>query len=340
MKKSILWGSMLLAFASSAAFAAPNVINTSQKGSLLIFPDINTTGGKNTVVRITNDNTAAITVKCYYGQYTGNPYIKPTVDFDFVLTKNQPAYWSVKTGEGTIFAPDWDNKVGELKCWAVSSGGGTQVKWNHLYGNAVVLDPVDSTSHEYTAFASFCRSAGANGTACGTTPGTLELNGTVYDNCAQYIMGNFTPRGGYVDGVSVPANNNYLNVASCTQDLSPVGYANPIVHSIVFDVWNELEQKRTGAQELADSWWRMDLGGYGSPTASPIDVNNGNFTKTNLKTDSAYFRAQSAGGYGLVGEMVRDQGELDQSAVETSNAGTRSGTIKFAVGIDHPPEKK
>jgi len=395
MNKSLAWGSILLALGMSTAMAT-----TSNKGSLLVFPDIDTTDAKNTIIRITNDQSKPIDVKCYYGEYTGdksleipsNGYTKPTIDFQFPVTKSQPVYWSVNDGVGTISAPDFDGKVGELKCWAVNQSGETQVKFNHLSGTATVIDQGDhhddedttallsvadwnnkrhGDSYEYNAMAKTCLVAGDDKVPCGSVPGQLDLDNKTYQGCGRYIIGSFTPKGGLVDGAGdkhqgsyfdgdhsydrTRAEANYLNVASCTQDLSPTdGHAEAVVHDIVFEVWNEDEFKRTGAHEKADSWTRIDLGGYkhrssfrGDQTSSPVDSNQQHFTKKGLGTDSAYFRAESYSytqkgdkykgtvdytgpAVGLIGELVRDYGYAGKTAVETIEAGTRSGVINWA----------
>jgi hypothetical protein len=59
-----------LALFSGATLAAPNIVNTTQKGSLLVFPDIDHDDSRNTIIRLTNDNTSFIDVKCYYGEFT------------------------------------------------------------------------------------------------------------------------------------------------------------------------------------------------------------------------------------------------------------------------------
>jgi hypothetical protein len=393
INKSLAWGSILLALGMSTAMAT-----TSNKGSLLIFPDIDTTDAKNTVIRITNDQSKGIDVKCYYGEYTGddsltipsNHYTKPTIDFQFFVTKSQPVFWSVNDGVGTIDAPYFKDKVGELKCWAVNASGETQVKFNHLHGTATVLDQGDhhddedqtsllsaadwnskkhGDSYEYNAMAKTCLVAGDDKVPCGSVPGQLDLDNRTYQGCGRYIVGSFTPKNGHVDGAGskqmghyfdgdhsydrVKAKGNFLNIASCTQDLSPTdGHAEAVVHDIVFEVWNENEAKRTGAHELADSWTRIDLGGYehrkdfyGNQTASFLDSNQQHFTYAGLRTDSAYFRAESYSythknkkgvvdytgpAVGLIGEMVRDYGYVGKTAVETIEVGTRSGTINWA----------
>jgi hypothetical protein len=347
-----------LALFSGATLAAPNIVNTTQKGSLLVFPDIDHDDSRNTIIRLTNDNTSFIDVKCYYGEFTDDVNNKPTRDFQFRLTKNQPAYWEVEDGTGTIAAPDFpDNNTtnknaGQLICWAVSKGGGTQVKWNHLSGTATVVHTGDNTQYTYNAYQFYARGV-KNRQQVGDTAGVLELNGTrdggAYDKCGRYIIGHFTPQDAVIElpGSDVGAEHNYLSISSCTQDLSPVGKANTILQDIVFDIWNEDEVKFTGAREKADSWWRMELGKNGDSDYSDMDVGEENFTFDTLQTESAYFRAQSEQGYGLLGVLMTDWDNLDgtttsvgNSAVTVNHAGSRKGEITWRTQDDEAPEKK
>jgi hypothetical protein len=375
-----------LALFSSAALAAPNVVNTTQKGSFLVFPEIDVSGGvagalnnengghKNTFIRITNDNTRDIDVKCYYGEFTGDVYKKPTRDFQFTLTKNQPAYWEVEDGTGTITVPDFPTfktGTGQLVCWAVSRGGGKQVKWNHLSGTATVVDYRYGTSYSYNAYQFFARGV-KNKAQVGDTAGVLELNGTrdggAYDKCGRYIIGHFSPVGA-INGNMKPAANakpgiavaaNYLSLSSCTQGLSPVGKANPVPlgctdgncgQTIVFDVWNEDEVKFTGAREKADSWWRIVLGeemiwgtdklvpSLANGHYSPIDVAPENFTYDQLQTASAYFRAESDDRIGLLGVLMTKylHGLYDAQPVPCSSTEPCSVmmTSTAAVTVNH-----
>jgi hypothetical protein len=105
MRKLCLLG-VALVMAGTAA-AAPNVTNVTQKGSLLIWPDIrvdNVAGGTNlgggswnTLIRIQNDSNLAIHVKCYW--MDGN---KNRVDFVFVITREQPVWFDARTGAGSV----------------------------------------------------------------------------------------------------------------------------------------------------------------------------------------------------------------------------------------------
>jgi hypothetical protein len=84
-----------LAIASSA-FAAPNVTNASQKGSLLVWPDVRVDQGWNTLIRISNDGSSDVDVICFW--MDGN---KNRVDIIFTITRNQPVWFDAATGNGT-----------------------------------------------------------------------------------------------------------------------------------------------------------------------------------------------------------------------------------------------
>ncbi len=85
---------------AGGALAAPNVTNTTQKGSLLVFPDIridtDASGAWNTLVRLENDGSQDVGVKCYW--MDGN---KNRVDFVLPMTRNQAVWFDARTGNGT-----------------------------------------------------------------------------------------------------------------------------------------------------------------------------------------------------------------------------------------------
>jgi hypothetical protein len=81
---------------AGTAFAAPNVTNVTQKGSLLVFPDIRIDDGWNTLVRLQNDGSLDVDVLCYW--MDGN---KNRVDFIIPLTRNQAIWFDARTGIGS-----------------------------------------------------------------------------------------------------------------------------------------------------------------------------------------------------------------------------------------------
>ncbi|MBV9569909.1 MAG: hypothetical protein JO056_01535, partial [Alphaproteobacteria bacterium] len=96
--------SIAAVLAANSAFAAQNVANTSQKGSLLVWPMITVDPGKkaqqDTSVEISNDANASVHVECEYVNER-----KGRVNFDFELSGKQTVSWDVLTGSGDQLHP-------------------------------------------------------------------------------------------------------------------------------------------------------------------------------------------------------------------------------------------
>src|SRR6266436_3806334 len=201
MNKRVV-GAMLLSAAlfSSPALAAHNVANTSQKGSLLIFPaiDVDPEDSSSTLIEISNDQNLPVQIECYYVNET-----KGRVDFDFLLTPKATASWDVLSGSGTIAGPPFpsagtfptgNSNRSELVCFAVDNSVQNQVAFNHLTGTATVVHLADADANQpkqafrYNAWAFAARGGPADYTVEGT-PGQLVLSGGglgTYDKCPQY----------------------------------------------------------------------------------------------------------------------------------------------------------
>ena len=309
MRKLFVLGAML-AMASSA-FAAPNVTNVTQKGSLLVWPDIRIDDGYNTLVRLQNDGSSDVDVICYW--MDGN---KNRVDFIIPVTKNQAVWFDARTGNGTYqvnrfpigpangienpFLPGTGpapyNK-GLLACWAVDGGAMNQVKWNHLSGTATVYES-SVGAYEYNAY-SFFVPTGLDLEPVGVA-GALDLNGVLYDSCPLYQIGQFTPANlpsGVQPSAAPTVRGNRLAIASCTLNLNQ-DWAK-VWTKLQFDIWNEDEIKFTGAYECSDSWHETEFqvpSTYNSstPLASDpgIDAAAQNFQGATLGTYSARYRVQ------------------------------------------------
>lgn len=282
--------------------AAQNVANVSQKGSLLVFPRIDTrpvgtgTAGtlfRDTIVTIGNDNNQEVWLQCYWVSVN-----QETSGFMFRLTPNQPVWFRASDGAGTgryddlssvsvlevePFFPG-DNTTGELKCWAVDAGDTTQIVFNHLYGSAMIFDPVQNTAFQYPAWSFTARSAGP--------PGSLVLDGTTYyDACPQYLLFNFFAAGAAVnlaaDGGNATFLNTDLTLVPCHQDLRQDRL--PTCTKAKFDIWNENEVKYTGAYQCLKCWFEGYLGDLGTIAGG---YGGAKFTARNLHTTAGRFRVQ------------------------------------------------
>ncbi len=275
-----------------SAHAAPNITNATQKGSLLVFPDIDVRAGRATIVRLANDGSMAVDVKCTW--IDGN---KHRTDFVVTLTKNQTIWFEAGTGEGTVRvnrfpylpANGFDNPhlpggsdpygAGLLVCFAVDAGATAQIKWNHLTGSATVFEPAAGWAYQYRPYAFFAPT-GADFSTLGT-PGLINLNGTEYDSCPLYQVATFWPAGVRIGEMQVLVNR--LTVASCAFDLRQDWY--PSLTKLQFDVWNSDETKFSGAFECADGWHETSL--------VDVDAASQNFALDTLRTDVARYRVQA-----------------------------------------------
>jgi hypothetical protein len=304
---STLFFAVLLS--GGTALAAQNVANTSQKGSLLIWPliTIDPADGADTIIEISNDANSTVKIECYYVNEK-----KGRVDFDFHLTGKATASWSVKTldgdqvqppvfpisgsfSPGPPYAPTSIYR-GELVCFATNAGVRAQIAWNHLTGTATVTNSstdTDSVSRaqafRYNAWSFVARNARGLPEKSGVkqgTPGKLELTGNgagTYDACPLYNIANFMPNGAALGGLRTI--NNVLTVVSCNQDLRQ-DY-DLYLTKLKFTVWNAVESSFTGAYICVDSVHSVGLG-----VGNPNLVNGSNFGYSTLKTQNARFMVQ------------------------------------------------
>jgi hypothetical protein len=261
----------------SVASAAQNVANTTQKGSLLIFPRIDVLaynpndpepGFQDTIISIGNDYYKDVWVKCYW--VDSNQEIQ---DFMFALTPNQVIWFSAQVGTGSAGAtvPPFAGREGELKCWAVDPSGRQQISFNHLYGTARIYYSITLLAEiEYNAW-SFTARGVALGDPVGPTPGQLDLTGAAngYDACPQYLVDNFP--------TANAQQNLRLTLVPCKQDLRQDRI--PTCTKAKFDVWNENETKFTGSYRCLKCWYEGYLNQIG---ADGIGYGSANFTMAGL----------------------------------------------------------
>jgi len=185
---------------------------------------------QDTVLDLTNDNSDYVQVQLYLvngdeplaAVVDGNPPVileraHPgwnNVDVQFGLTANQPTYWSAATGLPTGVSPfpaldpgappgrpdaDPSNPGGRVLRgfvvgWAVDSAG-HEIRWNHLKGDAVLINYAETTAWEYNAWSFRCVSGADTGEACDATPGQLNLDGVEYDSGPDHLLLDFIAAG-------------------------------------------------------------------------------------------------------------------------------------------------
>jgi hypothetical protein len=278
MKKALFLAIGLLFGIASVVAAQPvastgNVANTSQQGSVLVFPNIDVSSSKDTLITISNGNSVAVNIECVWIPQ-GWPTLVPYQDFQITLTPNQPFAFEAGYGVGGIIPfPTNYSTVGELKCWATDGNFANQINFNFLSGSAKVIDFSAYTAYEYNAWI-FKALAGTTGATVGTA-GTIALDGVSYQACPQYFLGNFFGSGsdyGFIKDTSI-------TLVPCKQDLREE--KTPVVTKAQFTVWGANENGYSGAVQCVTNWFEGSLGSI---------INGNQFTSCSLHGAAARFR--------------------------------------------------
>jgi len=180
---------------------------------------------QDTFIELTNDYPEPVYVQLYF--VNGDPPLDPLmvgdppvlverghpgwnrVDVAFQLTANEPAYWSVLSGQprgvqpftilDPVFPlgrPDRDNPGGRILrgfiiVWAISATGGGEISWNHLSGSATTIHYTETSAFDYKPVAFQCVTGAAVGESCGATPGQLMLDGVEYSAAPNQLVLDF-----------------------------------------------------------------------------------------------------------------------------------------------------
>jgi len=347
MKRGLFLAIVLLLGIGTAgvAMAQPNAVgNTSQQGSVLIFPKIDVSYNKDTLVSLSNGNDVPVNIECYWVDSTQYPN-----DFMFTLTPNQPIVFSAANGlvcdqPAPVTIPPFPTQnsyTGELKCWATDAAGDNQISFNYLTGSAKVIDYMYYNAYEYNAW-SFTALTAATGSPVGATPGLIQLDGVNYEACPAYFQGNFLASGSDYGFIK----DTELTLVPCVEDLREE--RTPTYTKALFNIWNENEVQLSGAVQCVKCFFE----GY-------LSMISNDFTYKFLETSAARFRTtgivnQVCPGTPqiatpFVGLIVEDldfsYGEGSCPIVKTASTGFGSGistvgVIKWDVNADPVQAKK
>jgi hypothetical protein len=347
---------------STSAFAMTPMGNVSNKGSLLIYPRIDVTDGNDTLITLTNDSVGAVLLKCYYAtsedlgaSYTGTASSakskKHFLDFTIDLTHNQPISFWAKSGWAVwpsgqlplqvappfgIFPDGYKAGAGELKCWAITDDGSTELHYNHLFGTASIMNFEVGQASEYTAVAFQALGPSTlTGTPLGS-PGELNLDNVEYDGGPNMLLGNFQPTNNQAVPVEAVSSDSIMGpsatrvtLASLNQDLRQ-DYT-PTITKLTWTFWNQDEMARTGTHWCANSWFETPMKYFQASYAS-------------LGTASAYFRIETTADKSVCGPSAVTSsyvGNIEQwnygmyRGTNLTGRGQAKGVIKYDVS---PPD--
>lgn len=214
-------------------------------------------------------------------------------DAKIELTGNQPVYWGASDGR-PIGIPPFDSldpgclpgrkdpegtgdriMRGYLLAWAVNTNG-EEIRWNHLAGDAMLLNYGRAAAVEYPALAFQALGTTPHGSTTGT-PGDLHLDGVEYQAGFAELLFNFFATGA-VTGSGT--GRGFLNETDLT--LLPLSVdlrqetVGPVTTKANFTIWNMNEFKFSGTERCVTCWDQTLLGNYDAPN---------HFLLGNLQTD-------------------------------------------------------
>jgi len=232
-----------------------------------------------------------------------------TADCRFEMTGNQPHFWSAAKGSDKcqpfkVLDPDGPGRPdpetldgtrilrGYVLFYAVkydptasATGSWVEIRWNHLKGDAAIVNYMNGSAWEYNAWAFRATQNVPNGEPTGT-PGTLNLDGKEYDQPYASLLLDFygsgsTALSGGNQSVMVDTDLT-LNIVST--DLRQDG-CGPVLTKVEAEIWNEFETKFSGTRRCICCWDQTMLSDWVRSVAVP-----NHFKRTALRTDKGKAR--------------------------------------------------
>jgi len=214
------------------------------------------------------------------------------VDCEIPLTANQPTYFSAFTGFPAGCQPFTELDPGDppgrpnpddprgltrvLRGFViafavkndVNNGQNVQIRWNHLKGDAILVDYIRATAAEYNTYnAAVVEVPGGpgNGDFVGTA-GVINLDGMEYDIAFERLVFDFyasSPRGAFFD--------TDITLHPVSADLRQETEGPPKTKA-VFAIWNEDEVRFSGTEKCIECWDQTLASNYPAPNHFTIDV--------------------------------------------------------------------
>ncbi len=254
------------------------------------------------------------------------------VDNQILLTQHEPTFWDVATGQpkGVVpfgnldpgipqfplpGRPDPDVPGGRMLrgfivAWAVTIDG-HEITWNHLRGNAMIMNFAEQSAWQYDAAA--FRALGVEGQPtvdeCGANSGRLKLDGFEYQTGYERLMMEFiTPGTALSSGVrGLQLIDTDLTIMPMTLDFRATSQNPgnvPTTTWVRFDIWNQNEIRFSGTSTCVSCWHQAPIGSYPQPN---------HFRRDNIQTDVG--KARMTGLWNpACGETARDAAILGVAA--------------------------
>jgi hypothetical protein len=361
MSRKLAAVTVVLTLFVSAVYASDTPrVSATEKGSVLIFPKIelryDAAGNliQDTFIDLANDYNEDVWILAYFVSEACN-----WVDNDFVLTHNEPCYWSVATGlpkglsPWTVLGDPYPDPSGSgdmvmrgyIVLWAINPDH-QNIRWNHLYGQATIVNYANSTAWEYNAYAFQVVDPSFPNGGVVTTDGTINLDGVTYDAAFNKLLLDFFASGStaFSGGGRVVSHDTDLTLVIVDIDLQQEPDEPnmvPYVTKADFEIWNENEVSFSGQEFCLTKWDQQLLSDLG-----------GHFLIENLQTNKGRARIDGVGSplvcgpascdYAILGvaAKVLTMDGVDVAMAGTNLVGTGTESTSIYYDVPEPPEEK
>jgi streptogramin lyase len=193
----------------------PTAVNT--PGSLLVFPEFDNRFGDTTLLTVTNtaENLGDVNVEfVYIGRVGGSAQFLNCLEFNRTHTLTPKDTLSVLTS-----AHNPNLEQGYVYVFAKSKSTGAAIVHNHLIGNTLIIDGINSLSHAFDPYVFL--GIGADGTTTDDdNDGRRDLNGVEY-SCVgdELLIPRFLGQGGRISSSLILINLTGSPSFTATVDL-------------------------------------------------------------------------------------------------------------------------
>lgn len=245
--------------------------------------------------------------------------LDPETNMESRVLRGYAIFWAVRFNDLNP-PPEFEDGIWE------------EIRWNHLKGDALIVNYADGTAWEYNAWA-FQAHAPRNGDSLNEypddPPGTLSLDGNEYDIPFDTLILDFYGTGSTAlsGGNQTVTTDTDLTVHAVSADLRQDG-CGPVLTKVEADIWNEFETKFSGTRRCVCCWDQTLLSNWVRSAAIP-----NHFRRTALRTDKGKARLDGVESiecdyFALCGETA----SLKRFFCEEPGSGGTAGVIPILVG--------
>jgi len=342
-----------------------------EKGTILYWSKVevrwNTAGEiiQDTFLTLSNDFPADVAIQLYF--INGDPPLAATpnerahpgwnwVGNEITLTGDEATYWRASDGTPKFVSPwtvlDPHNPVaGELPGRPAMDGSGERVlrgfvigwpvnvddeelRWNHLAGEATVLNYASGWAWAYNAMAfQSVNDAIPHGEPTGT-PGVLNMDGNEFAPAYDELLMNFQAVNAtaYSGGGRLVNSDTDITLHPVSVDLRQET-TGPVTTKADYTVWNQNEVKLSGMHRCVTCWDQQLARLYELPNhmfVSTLQTNHGK-----ARIDGVASQNCDLDLFGVGGPGTPPDGVIDVFSQPAPLAGLRATILSFDAGADH-----